>query len=747
MPARLTVSAFVLGFTSLLLQVVVARELLTSFLGNEISIALILLAWLALVALGSALGGRWARRHTAPLRLAAWLHDVLVIAPVVAVAVAAAAGGVGRFPGQVIGPGVMLLLSAATLGLPCLALGALFAVLCKAAEAATGQDRSAAVYSWEALGAVGAGLLFHFAIAGRLHFTQAALVAGAANLLAWLIIALDWRRARARSVAILAPVALILLALLLIPMGPLLSLHRWRGATVVADVDSRYGNIAVVTESGQMTFYESGLPAFTTEDTQANEVAIHPALLAHPNPRRVLMISGGLGGGLTEALKHPIERLDYVEMDGRLVELAQEHLPDRLKQALHDPRVRLHLQDGRQYVRRCTEHYDVILVLVPDPATTVLSRYYTREFYQEVRRLLARGGLLCTGLSAAQARLSGPRLDLHASVYHALQSVFPAVDVIPGERTQYLAAEKRETLCLDPLVLARRLQERRIHTAFMNETWLRFGAGPLPRDMLLGSLSAAQAAAPNRDTRPVAAHYWLRTWLAQLSPKMVGVLVAAGRAVPALWLLIPLSLGVSLVLRRRPGLPAATAGICIWGTGFLEMGAQLALVMAYQAVVGYLYHRIGLLMSLFMLGLAAGAAAGRRLAARWPGRLRPMLALVVVAQAASALCVPMLFAAGGARQPVVDGVFALAAAWLGCLGGLNFPLAVALLAGREGDAARAASRLYALDLCGAATGAVLIGAVAIPAVGIGQTSHVLAAVMLAALTPLVVAAWGRGRSG
>ena len=737
MPVRLKVSAFVLGFSALLLQVVVARELLTSFLGNEISIALILLVWLALVALGSALGGWWARRRPDPRPLVFSLHRVLAVAPVLAVLVAAASGGVGRLPGQVVGPGAIVLLSAGSLGLPCLLLGALFATLCKAAEVATGSDRSAAVYSWEALGAVCAGLLFHFAIAGRLDFAQAALLVGVVNLLAWLGTSLDWRRAPVLSGIVIAPGVAILLALLLVPVRSFVPDFRFHGATVLAKADSRYGSIAVVRSGGQTTFYESGLPAFTTNDVQANEVAIHPALLAHPNPRRVLMISGGLGGGLTEVLKHPVERVDYVEMDDKLVELAQEYLPQELRRALRDPRVRVHLQDGRQYVKSCSQQYDVVLVLTPDPATTALSRYYTREFYAEVRRLLAPGGLLCVGLTAAQARLTGPRLYVHAAVYHALQSVFPEVGVIPGERTQYFAA-KGETLRLDPLVLVPRLHDRRVHTSFVNDTWLRFALGPLPRDMLLSSLDSAQEAPANQDARPIAAHYWLRTWLAELSPTAVDVLTSAGRIVPALWLLVPLSLVSSVGLRRR-GLPRAAAGVCVWGTGFLGMGAQLALVMAYQAVAGYLYHRIGLLMALFMLGLAIGAALARRLAAHAPERAGAALAATAVAQIASALCLPLLFAARALSPWLMDAVFALAAAWLGGLAGLAFPLAVALAAAQTGEAARAASRLYALDLSGAAVAAVLIGAIAIPAVGIGQTSHVLAAVMLAALAPLLIA--------
>ncbi len=740
MSRSLAISAFLLGFTSLLLQIVLTRELLTSFLGNEVSIALVLLVWLTFVALGSGPLSRWLLPRDCDDAIASRSLRGIAVGAMWALLWAPTCGGIGRFPGQVVGPWAMLGYSALSLGLLCLVLGGLFTGLCRAAAAEAHADRSAAVYSWEAVGAVAAGLAFHFLAAGRMQsWGVVSMVLGlnaAAGAAVWLR-----RKGWLTAIAFGALAAFGLAGAALSRPGAAVDLSpRWGGKSVVAEADSRYGNLAVVTESGQLTFYESGLPAFTTEDTEANEAAIHPALLAHPNPRRVLMVSGGLGGGLTEVLKHPVERVDYVEMDGKLVGLAEQYLPRKLKQALHDPRVHVHLQDGRRYVRRCPERYDVVLVLTPDPATTVVSRYYTREFYAQVGRVLAPGGLLCTGLSAAQARLTGPRLDLHAAIYHALEEVFPAVGVIPGERTQYLAAMNAPSLSLDPGLLTHRLHERRVQTAFVNETWLRFALGALPREVLLRSLDSAPNIPPNCDARPVAAHYWLQTWLAEVSPKAAAWFAVAARGANAAWLLVAVSLTGSLALRRHRRLPRLAASGAILGAGFLGMGAQLVLVMVYQATAGFLYHRIGLLMSLFMLGLAVGALGGRR-ASQWPtGRLSKALALVVAAQAASALGLPLLFAAGDLNATLLDAVFALASAWFGCLVGLSFPLAIALVTHQGDDAAGAAARLYALDLCGAALAAVLIGAVAIPALGIASTSHVLAAIALCALPPVAAAA-------
>lgn len=726
MPRSLALSAFLLGFSSLLLQIVMTRELLTSFLGNEVSIALVLLVWLSFVALGSAVGGRWFARRT--LDSTAIVGHILPFSLAAGWALVASqlCGTLGQFPGQVIGPTRMLLSSALALGPLCLYLGLVFAALCRAGELETGRDQAGPIYSLEAQGAVAAGLLFHVALAEQFSVTVLLVLLGILAILGAVARAArrQWRHAIAFAFLAAAALGGSLAERAVIPTGIGLRL-RFARHTVVAGAESRYGSIAVVRNGDQLVFYQSGLPSFTTEDVQANEIAVHPALLAHRRPLYVLMISGGLGGGLSEALKHPVARVDYVELDRKLIELAKEHLSGPLGQALRDPRVRLVLQDGRWYLRTCQERYDVILVLTPDPATTVISRFYTREFYRDVRRRLAPGGILCVGLSAAQARLSGPRRELHASVYEALKTVFPVVSAISGERTQYLAALRSEDLRLDYSVLAQRLRERRIQTSFVNETWLRFALGPLPREMLMQSLREARDVVSNCDARPIAAHLWLRTWLTELSPRLEPLFAAAPRFARSFWVLGLAALAGVFFLRRRQTLPRIAVSVYICGTGLIEMGAQLAVVMAYQAVVGNLYHRIALLMSLFMFGLAIGAWIGRRIAHNESPLLWWTLVGVLCAQAIAALCLPLLFGLAQAGLVWIDIVFALVSTGLGCMTGLSFPPAVRALVGTGVEATRAAARLYALDLAGAAAGAVLVGAVAIPAVGIIYTSRLL----------------------
>ena len=154
-----------MGAGGLLLQVLLVRELITSFFGNELAIGLVLLNWLLLAALGSRLGAGLGARMTGHGPFVTLQLALAVVGPA-AVLLSRAAGGRTMFPGEVVAPPAMLALSGLTVAPVCLLLGAQFAVACHLAErAGTGKRVAATVYALEALGAVAAGVVFHFILA------------------------------------------------------------------------------------------------------------------------------------------------------------------------------------------------------------------------------------------------------------------------------------------------------------------------------------------------------------------------------------------------------------------------------------------------------------------------------------------------------------------------------------------------------------------------------------------------------
>lgn len=127
-----------------------------------------------------------------------------------------------------------------------------------------------------------------------------------------------------------------------------------------------------------------------------HEMLVHVPVLAHGAVRRMLIIGGGDGGALEEALKHrSIERVTMVEIDASVVEVSKEYLRPICGDAFEDPRLDLVFADGLEFVTRSEELYDVILVDSADPvaAGEVL---FSEGFYRNCKTCLAPGGLLVT---------------------------------------------------------------------------------------------------------------------------------------------------------------------------------------------------------------------------------------------------------------------------------------------------------------------------------------------------------------
>src|ERR1039458_9763905 len=185
----------------------------------------------------------------------------------------------------------------------------------------------------------------------------------------------------------------------------------WRGFRLVGSRDSIYGNLAVIetgnmgtgnTETGNIrSIYDNGVILASVPDENAAEEAVHYALPDPPAPRHLLMIGGGVNGSITQALKHPtVERIDYVELDPALIDMARQLFPAQSAPFVSDPRVHVHYADGRYFLRNYHRDYlkasgntfDVIILNVPDPQTAQLNRFYTAEFFRSARDRLAPGG-------------------------------------------------------------------------------------------------------------------------------------------------------------------------------------------------------------------------------------------------------------------------------------------------------------------------------------------------------------------
>ena len=127
-----------------------------------------------------------------------------------------------------------------------------------------------------------------------------------------------------------------------------------------------------------------------------HEMMSHVPILAHGEVRRVAIIGGGDGGTLEEVLKHAgVERAVMVEIDGEVVEICRQYLPDIAGDAFDDPRAELIIDDGVKFMRETDESFDVIIVDSTDPIGPSVPLFGS-DFYRDCERHLSEYGVIVT---------------------------------------------------------------------------------------------------------------------------------------------------------------------------------------------------------------------------------------------------------------------------------------------------------------------------------------------------------------
>jgi spermidine synthase len=123
-----------------------------------------------------------------------------------------------------------------------------------------------------------------------------------------------------------------------------------------------------------------------------HEMLVHPAMSVLPHARKILIIGGGDGGAVTEAMKYPgVQSVTLCEIDPMVVESCLEYFPE-ISAGLSDPRAQVVNDDGAAYVARFEEEFDLVLVDSTDPVGPGAA-LFERTFYEAIKRSLRKGGV------------------------------------------------------------------------------------------------------------------------------------------------------------------------------------------------------------------------------------------------------------------------------------------------------------------------------------------------------------------
>jgi spermidine synthase len=742
----------VIGCTAIIGQILLMRALFVVFQGNEISLGIVLAAWLIWTAAGVAVAGRAVTRISRPRMLLAALQVAAGAAlPLTILLVRMSRNLWGILPGEMVGPHFVLVISALTLGTFCLISGGLFAVASRVLTVQVGftaADATRSFYLWEALGSGAAGVVCSLLLMGQLSTLEIAFLVFCLNLVAGILLLTEGKKSGIFAMCLTTVLLALTLSGIVRDWELSSSEALWTGFRVTESRDSKYANLVVTEAEEKRTIFANGVAVLSVPDRQAAEESVHYALLQHPGPRQVLLIGGGMNGGLAEALRHPtVKRVVYLELDAVMFELARRHLGDSWENLEDDERVDILAQDGRLYVKRSDQAFDVIIVNLPDPVTAQLNRYYTAEFFREASRRLLPGGLISFAVTGAENYIGEEQATFLRCINKTLKSVFSEVSVFPGPTIHFFASDSGGARTLDPDLLLKRLQNRGIETEYVREYYLPFRLSTERIEDLETGIRPRADTRVNRDFSPAAYYFNIMLWTTHfrgLYRSIFSIAAAVNFTGFLIFAILVSFTPLALTILSNGGQVRISLGAqyAVLAMGLTVISLQVFLLLGFQAIFGFVYYQLVLLVAAAMLGMGIGGW----LSIRQAGSQVRTLLLLQVALALSPLAlygVLRAFAATAGSHSLAGEVLIPVIAWgAGLLGGYHFPFASRVYFETRRKNPGGIGRLYALDLLGACFGVMILSTYLIPVFGFFESALVVSVVNTA---PCVLLAFGLRR--
>ncbi|WP_462318869.1 spermine/spermidine synthase domain-containing protein [Marinilabilia sp.] len=686
-------AVFVSGFSMLLVQVVLLRELSSLYSVNELIVGVFLSFWMIFTGLGAFVarffpGFRWHHSGLFPLisgitSLVAlwWLYLAKEwLLPV------------GVTPGF----SHWLLITAFVTFIFCFPTGMMFTWFSAVLSNQSGSRQTESVYMAEQAGSLLAGVLFYMAASFWVNAFSSLTFLVILNFLASLYLFSPIRKFFIK--ALWGSVFLLLVLLWMVPQYKS-ARQMVLNKPVSHTFFSSYGTVDVIESQGEKDFFKDG--GFISGDivSQKAEECLHPALLSHPSPRKLLLINVNTGL-IPEALKYDSLTVDFISPDYARIQLEKELLGSLEKTVL---RVNFIQSDPVRFLKHhSSEKYDVVLIGGGIPYNLESTRFYTKNFFQLIGQNLKSDGFLVTGGVDYSPVLSEHRREILMVMHQTLSEVFPFFKVWAGEKVFFIGSRQKipESWWLShPHVV---MQNNFVNPDYFPDYLV---SQQVARIAELISGDAVQ----NTRIRPV---------LFQLALHDMGEFWD----VEFYWFAIVLGLllVIGLILFRE-----STKGVFL--AGIVLGGMQVALLLFWQLVMGDLFRATGLLFSLFMAGLAVGAWLGRRKVWFFNPEYFPALLIILSILAISAI--PVLDTVGHRWFfPLITVIFVLG---LSVVGGAVF---VAGLSLRQGRVEKTASVVYAADVAGGALGSFLTAIFFVPFTGMVNTGYLLGmAVLIAGL--------------
>ncbi|MEA3296732.1 MAG: hypothetical protein U9R56_02575 [candidate division Zixibacteria bacterium] len=583
--------AFLLGFYSIGSQVLLLREFISSFNGDELFLGTALFGWLLSVAVGSWFGGRaGATKGT---------HGLFVTGVVLLLLSLLAARFspllVSDVIGEVVPFGTAALLSI-TLMLPVgLISGWLFASIAREGWKPT--DSIVHVYLWEGIGAFAGGLVTTMLV-GELLTTLTMGIALAAVVVSFSFLIC---RDRSLPVTMLITMATILLVIVVKVVTENLENYldglKYQSYRIERSFDTHYGHQSLLSRDSLIILLTDNRVEAVFPDVSGAENMLIPPLLYRPSAREILYIGRSEFGVMQLAEK--LQHITITAVDARrhLSQTVDEYIPFTGTVIRRDNDPVAYFSSGSY-----GDTYDIIIVDPGEPDNYRTTRLLTVRFLSSVRNFLSDDGIVVIPAGYDTDRyVSADVGGILGSITESMRASFETVWAWPGETTMLFAScSPNPPVPVDSLV--NRIGNLGYIPQYLEETALANRLNELRIDRINAALSLPCEA--NTLEKP-------------LLPSMQAVYRSSGRdgswfvswLFGSSWWLIVIPLMVVLFfvfLVKRKGRRKCFSAFLFFTAGVISLSLELISFYVYQTSAGSLYSEMAALIGAFMFGLALG---------------------------------------------------------------------------------------------------------------------------------------------
>ncbi len=729
MRAARSLLIFSYGLFTIAAQALLFREFITTFEGNDISVGIFFGTWFLWVGLSAILVNKIQTVANTLLKHIEFLFLCYLPAFVLQAALIIQArelAGIESY--ELLSLRDILILSIVINAPVSFITGMLFPLACRWIQ----EDEKlpvSCVYIIEAagslLGGLGATVLLGFGVGSATIFFMLAFIVSLSVFCVQLAKARRWIWVFVPVCAIVCLVAgadkILMQQMRTIKWGKLLPEEALAGSFQTAQAEYLYG----VYQGQWVVIREGSTCEVLPDESTAGRIAAI-GLCQKPDAERILVVGSGLGLCCEFLYLQQIKDVTWTHCDNEYMQRVVRFIPPEL--TITDERFEASTVDTRLLLAKKKQYYDIVILNLPDATSSVLNRYYTLEFYHQVKEALRPGGVMQVSIAGGENIMGTELSNLGASTKLTIEEVFSHLVLTPGEDTWFIASDS-SNLTGNPGILRDRFSSieggKRVFppegllSVYLPEraaaAFESYSRADLPEELLI-----------NRDSKPLT-HLYSLLLAAKQSEAPIATfikhLVLSGPLVFVILILVFVCLRFIYILKttRQERKSGFDSTFLVFSAGYIGIGAVISLCYLYQTRFGSLYLHIGIISSLFMAGLTIGASLIRYLLVS-ERNYQPQILLFAAILSHTLILSAIAF---WPAEQWTHLIFGITFILCGLCTGSYFPLAARGFADSGFETGQAGSKLEMADHIGASAGGLLTSLILVPVLGTKLTLFVL----------------------